>query len=211
VANFDEGKLRLDVDELRNAFAFAQVSGDKIRDFRADRISKIGAGLAPIPRLARSLVILHIVPVSAFESETRLDVGQVCRTFHPNEIHPIFSNRGFTTRINFDGHLAYDWNEAHKAATSYLQVFRSGVMESVSAEVLYGDKIIESLPFEGRLLRESVPSYLRCLKHLGVASPPMLAVTLVGASGYRMTVPDFAIAYAGWSGGTTIDRRSGAT
>jgi hypothetical protein len=199
------GKYALDVDELRNAFAFARVSGDKIRDFRADRISKIGAGLAPIALLARSLVVLHIIPVSALESETRLDVGQVCRTFHPNEIHPIFSNRGFTTRINFDGYLAYDWSEEHKAAMSYLQVFRNGVVESVSVEVLYGDKIIEALPFEGKLLRESVPSYLRCLKNLGVAAPAVVAVTLVGASGYRMTVPDLAI-LAGLSSGTAIDR-----
>jgi hypothetical protein len=194
------------VDELRNAFAFARVSADKIRDFRADRISKIGAGLAPVPLLARSFVVLHIIPVTAFESETRLDVGQVCRTFHPNEIHPIFSDRGFTTRINFEGHLAYDWSETHKAAASYLQVFRSGVVESASPEFLYGHKIIESLRFEGNLLRESVPSYLRCLKHLGVAAPTVLALTLVGVSGYRVTVPDLAIAYARLSSGTAIDR-----
>jgi predicted HTH transcriptional regulator len=43
------GKYRLDVDELRTLFAVSATSAERIRGFRAERLSNVAAGETPVP------------------------------------------------------------------------------------------------------------------------------------------------------------------
>ena len=61
------GKYEPDVNELRTLFNAGPQLADRIRNFRLDRIAKIAAGQAPVELMNRGSLILHVVPLSAFD------------------------------------------------------------------------------------------------------------------------------------------------
>jgi hypothetical protein len=200
------GKYPLSIEELRAAFAFTETTKERLRDFRLDRLAKIVAGETPVPLAKQPLVVLHVAPLSAFESAKRFDVPTLATLGRPDVLRPIYSAGGMTTRYNFDGYLIFDQVERANPPWSYLQLFRNGILESVNATVLTGRNSIPSLPFEGRLLRETLPKYLAALKLLGVQPPVFLGLTLFGISGYRIEMPGHPYSFA--DKGLPIDRDS---
>ena len=75
------GKFRLDVTELRTAFELLGTTTERIRDFRAERLSRISAG-EEIPALLNEefpKLVLHMIPSSAFNSS--ISVGM--KIFNP--------------------------------------------------------------------------------------------------------------------------------
>jgi len=177
------GKYRLDVDELRSAFAFSQATKEKMRDFRADRLSKIMAGEGPYRMAKGSLAILHVMPLSAFETDRRFDAHELARAL--GHTPPIYRDVIGGTRYNFDGYVALELMSAD-SAVAYLQAFRTGILESVDVSLLYSSGVIPSLPFEGKLLKGHLPRYLLILKQLGVPPPIFFGLSLLGVSGLTM-------------------------
>src|SRR5205823_11553266 len=70
------GKYQLDVMELRTAFELSGTTAERIRDFRAERLSRIGVGEETPASLDEeaSKLVLHIVPFSAFSTSVSLDL-----------------------------------------------------------------------------------------------------------------------------------------
>ena len=144
--------------------------GKNTRDFRAERISQIVVGMTPVKLTSRSraLAVLHVMPLGAFESERRLDARQLMqavRELTPTSrgLQPIYSSRAYTNRYNFEGFLIDDSAEgAEREAFSYLQLFRTGILEAVSAEIFYTDKLIPSARFEGQLLQQECSKLSEC-------------------------------------------------
>jgi hypothetical protein len=182
------GKYQLDVNQLRNAFAFSGAVTDKIRDFRADRVSKIAAGIAPVKLIRAALPVLHVMPLTAFETGQTFAASELVNTFRPGDAFPIYSDNAFAIRINYDGLVVFA-NFANGEASSYLQIFRNGVLESVSAELMYGSAAIHSSRLEGQLVRQSVPSYLKCLQKLQIAPPVFVGLSLIGVANHAMEPP----------------------
>jgi hypothetical protein len=200
------GKYPLNIEELRAAFAFTETTKERLRDFRADRLAKIVAGETPVPLPKQPLVVLHVAPLSAFESAKRFDAASLAKLGRPDSLQPIYSDSAYNYRYNFDGYLTFDKREAAKPAASYLQWFRNGILESVSATVLMTQKSIPSYFFERNLLRFTLPKYLDTLKQLGVLPPVFLGLTLLGISGYRIEMPGHPYSFA--DRGLPIDRDS---
>lgn len=146
------GKYQLDVEQLRNAFAFSGAVTEKNRDFRADRLSKIAAGILPVKLIRGALVVLHVIPLTAFETGQTFAVSELANTFRPGNAFAIYSDNGFAVRSNYDGLVVFA-NFANGEASSYLQIFRKGVLESVSAELMYGGTVTHSSRLEGQLVR----------------------------------------------------------
>lgn len=69
------GKYELDVSELRLAFTLSEQVSDRIRNFRADRIAKVYGYETPVPLLKGGKLLLHIMPLSAFTTQNRIDVS----------------------------------------------------------------------------------------------------------------------------------------
>jgi len=66
------GKFRLDVTELRTAFELLGTTTERIRDFRAERLSRISAG-EEIPALLNEefpKLVLHMIPSSSLSERT---------------------------------------------------------------------------------------------------------------------------------------------
>lgn len=183
------GKYPLNVEELRAAFAFSDTTRERLRDFRAERLSKIVASLTPVKLPTGPSVVLHVIPLSAFESVTRFDASELTRRLDLRLVQPIFTETANNAQVNFDGYLVFEQTKLNEPAWAYAQVFRNGSIETVNASIFYREeKLIPSVEFEGRLLRDSIPRYLTTLKKLGIQPPVFLGLSLLGVLGYAMEV-----------------------
>jgi hypothetical protein len=132
-----------------------------------------------------------------------IDIGARNQSRHMTDFHrsivvtPFFAYR----------YLVYDAPfELNQGGSScYLQFFRTGVLESASAALLYGSKLIPSAVFEGRLLLRDIPTYINILNKLGASPPIFLGLTLLGVSGYSMHVPP-ALSFSGLGPAAAFDR-----
>jgi hypothetical protein len=178
------GKYELDIPEIRGAFGLSDTTMEKIRGFRAARLSQIVAGEMPVPMQAGPKLILHIVPLSAYDLTVRLDAAAFAK-HSPQEI-------GWRPSHNFDGFLISEHADA--IAMTYLQLFRNGAMELVDdqwfQQLAEPGKNVHRLinsRYETDLL-ERIPRYLNSLKALGVAPPFVLMLSLIGVTQFTMQI-----------------------
>jgi Putative DNA-binding domain len=179
------GKYEPDVNELRVLFNAGALLAEKVRNFRLDRIAKIAAGEAPVQLMNRGSVVLHIVPLSAFDvTSTILPLGQIERSY--NTFVPMGSRTASGARINFDGILKTS-NADEQAAQhrAYVQLYRNGIIETVDSSVIArasGGPIITGL--DDNLISETIRS-LKDLARVGVEPPYALLVSLFDVAGAR--------------------------
>lgn len=177
------GKYELDVTELRIAFNLSGTSVERIRSFRQDRISRIFANETPVPFKEGAKIILHLIPITAFDPSQQLDVQEIAS--HQQKLMPMIWSL-CSHRYNLDGFLTYSAGNSTRTH-SYVQTFRNGIIEAVDGTLLEEGQIIPASSYEEELIK-SVPSYLSVLKALNVALPVFVFVTLVGVKGYSMPV-----------------------
>lgn len=123
------GKYPMDVSEIRSAFLLSEAAGERIRQFRVDRISLIGADETPVALDPFPKIVLHLVPSSFPDFQFQIDLGQA-KTLYMKSLGTMGLGR---FRYNFDGWLGYD---GEPKAFSYVQLFRSGTVETVDASSL---------------------------------------------------------------------------
>jgi hypothetical protein len=182
------GKYEPDVNELRVLFNAGPLLAERIRDFRLNRIAKIAAGDAPVELMDRGTIVLHIVPLSAFDvTSTILPLFEIERDF--TKFAPIGSLTASGARINFEG-VVKTSNADQKAAEhrAYVQLYRNGIVETVDSTVTArssGTPIISGL--DDVLIQEIMRS-LNDLATVGVEPPYALLVSLLGVTGTRFYV-----------------------
>lgn len=191
------GKFSMDVSQLRAAFSEAEVGGKRIRDFRLDRLAKIASEQTPCPLDPGPRTVLHLVPLSEDPAYPRFDLGGLGNS---GDINPIHGGRD-GSRINFDGLYSFSSNGA--ANGGYCQVFRSGAIEAVDADMFArGDrKQIPIFPVEEEIIR-ALSRYLRVQSAIGAECPIAVMLSLIGVRGYEMALP---LSYLS-TGSTSIDR-----
>jgi len=180
------GKYPLDVAELRVAFNLSEATTERIRKFRENRISKIFASETPVPFYDTGKIVLHLIPIISFNPAQGYDIGKIVSC--PDDMAPIPIHSSFSchSRYNFDGFLTYISGKDGKSH-SYVQLFRSGIIEAVVSLELHGGKLlIAGNVYEGELV-ESLPHYLSVLKVLNVELPVFIFLTLLGVKGYSMS------------------------
>ena len=129
------GKYEPDVNELRKLFSAGPQLADRIRNFRLDRIAKIAAGEAPVQLMNRGSLIVHIIPLSAFDVNSSLPLRQIQQNYR--SFVPMGSSTANGVRINFDGVLKT--SNADQRATqhrAYVQLYRNGIIESVHSSLI---------------------------------------------------------------------------
>jgi len=205
------GKYPLDVQEIRTAFLSSESTTDRLRDFRAERISKIVAGITPAKLQAGLRIVVHVIPLSALDTRQRFDPSALRGIHRPGELQPIYSSTVYNSRFNFDGYLISEqFNDNSTIVAAYLQLFRNGIFESVNTLVHLHPadrKFFPSFEFEGKLL-QSLPQYFAALKKLGMRPPVFLALSLIGISGYSMDIPQPAALGLAYSQGGRIENES---
>ena len=96
------GKYPMDVTELRVAFELTGKNIERIRRFRENRISNIFANEMPMPFYDSAKVVLHLIPIIAFDPAQRYDVQKIAS--HHDKLKPMICS-GWNYRYNLDGFL----------------------------------------------------------------------------------------------------------
>jgi hypothetical protein len=179
------GKYQLDVREIRAAFT---ASGDlraRIAAFHTDRLGKIIANETPVSLPGTPKIILHLLPLTIIDPTIQIDFAPLLND--PNLYEPIKCHN-YVQRFNIDGflsHAAYGSGENNPA---YLQVFRSGAIEAVNADLLDQGSVAKLVPSGSveSAVRDATRRYFGTMEKLGVSLPLILMVTMQGLKGYAL-------------------------
>jgi hypothetical protein len=172
--------MRMDVDELGHAFGSTQSSIDRIRDFRADRLSRLVNNDSPIPMEEQPKVVLHLVPTGAFLLDTKHDVRKAASALNRR------TTWGINYRYNFEGFLAW----LNMPATRYVQVFRHGSLEAAGSDsplLNVREQYVPSFAFEQHFI-STLPELLAVQEELGVSPPILIMLSLIGIENFRLAV-----------------------
>jgi Putative DNA-binding domain len=95
--------------ELREVFGLSASITERMKQFRADRISSLVTDNAPAPLSSRTLMVLHVMPQNAFDTPQSIDLSFLMK--NDVLIWPMHDT-GFSKKLNFDGVLSY-WPGDH--------------------------------------------------------------------------------------------------
>lgn len=180
------GKVRMQVDDLRLAFTLSETLSERVRAFRLDRLGQILSGETPIPMADGAKLVLHLVPLSAFDPAFQYDLRSIGRE-HMSRLSPLYTGIS-GHRHNFDGFLLHSGYDGRSGGCdSYVQIFRSGCIEAVEASLLRGDRqYIPSVTYE-QVVLEALPRYLSILKD-GVPPPVVVMLSFLNVRSFRLSI-----------------------
>jgi hypothetical protein len=181
------GKYPMDYREIRSAFVESTEIGEKLDALRRRRIPRILEGSTPLGLTDKAIVVLHLVPLSSLSFGVSHDVTRAAASMNL-QLAPIGA-KAWNGRYTFDGYLVIA-----SPMTSYVQVFRSGIIEAVNNSLLdvshpdYKNQI-PSIAFEKNVI-DAMQRYLAIQGGLAVALPIFAAITLLRVKGFRMSSYD---------------------
>jgi hypothetical protein len=183
------GKHKLDIGEIRAAFALSDSSRTRLQNFRSERLARITAGETPVALPPNPKTVLHVIPLTVADATAQIDAPGL--TGDPQHFRPL-SGSAWDSRVNFDGAIAYASDGDGALARSYTQVFRNGAIEGVEGVILRreysgGTHLIPSLVLE-RTLIEGLTLYLALLAKLLVEPPYLVGVSLLDVRGHVMAL-----------------------
>ena len=161
-----------------------------IRNFRSERIKKIKKGETPKPldkpnELAK--IVLHIVPMGAFEPSKIFNLSQLCKDF--NTVKPPYSSV-WNGQYSFDGCFTYGHSISNTKGKigSYVQIYHNGIIEVVDLRLLL-DRCIKGQAFRQGLI-QALPVYLSIQKSIGVELPIFVILSMLQVRGYNLAPED---------------------
>jgi len=177
------GVYMLEVDDLRRAFLASETLATRIRSFRNDRIAQIATGEGHMRVESGAKIVLHMIPVSAFELGRKYDLA----SFSVSGIEPI-NAFSWSYRYNYDGLVSFLDDRKTGTIQSYDQLFHNGIIEAVEVDLLSprdDKKRIPSVAFECSIV-QAFDNYIDVLGKLGVDFPVWVALSLLGVKDYWM-------------------------
>lgn len=183
-----KGKYIFDMSEIRSAFAVSEQLPERVRRWRDDRLAKIVGDEAPVPLTSGARLVVHVVPLAAFSSGREVSVETIRRS--GDRFQPLWIGGG-DSRINIDGLLRFaNYRSNPPGMISYCQVFRSGIVEGVTTNIVMergSGPIIPSLDLAQKTV-ESIGQYRGGLVNCDILPPYLVLAALVGAKGARLGV-----------------------
>jgi hypothetical protein len=183
-------KYELDVPQLRSLFLLSETTADRIRNFRTERISLILSEQTPIALAPGPKTVLHVVPFNAFSGGQTFPVSKIFdQNFLP--LSPPGNSGGWSNRHNFDGMVTYSHMGDTLPSPSYLQLFRTGIIETVDTRQIQvtdstkGQITMWGEEFEKHVLG-NVQRYLDVQASLGVTPPVVIMLSLLNVKGAVM-------------------------
>lgn len=178
------GKYQLDVQELKAAFIAHENIAEKIRNFRAERISRILNGETPIAMNEEPKFVLHLIPLASFTQNPQLD-------FSNKFMNGVKSNelmRSLWYKYNFEGFLFHD--AYNNIGTSYIQFYRNGIIEIVNSEyTVNAQKLITWGTYESEYYRY-LEYLISVLDYSEISAPYFIMNSVLNIKGYKFFIPE---------------------
>ncbi|MGQ7890647.1 hypothetical protein [Paenibacillus sp. WC2504] len=158
-----------------------------VRQFWESRIAAIRERKTIIPLVNEldSFLCVHLVP----HQNHNLEVPVLKET--AAQLVPFYTT-GWDYKFNIHGFMTFaKWPDA-ELAHSYVQIYKSGCIESVDNGLLkgvQGKKVIPSRGLEEEVIEHSF-KYISAQKQLGIGTPLSIYITLLNIKGFRLGVQD---------------------
>lgn len=191
------GKFQLDVQEIRQAFLLTDSINERVRNFRLDRLGKIIARETPVPMDEGAKVILHLVPLTTFQTNSSVDLKSAYEDRFKLET---LSGPPNSFRYNLDG-IVSSVSMKEGQPVSYVQIFRNGIMEAVDNYVLRGgpQNYIPHKDFEWGVISTSA-KLLDVQGLMGITTPIIVFLSMTGVKGYSLlTKQELKFRFPGYS------------
>ncbi len=178
------GKHQMDVDEVRAAFVGSEAVAERVRAFRLERLGLVASGGAPVLLPGGASAVLHVLPLSAFDSPAPpavdLETGLRSGLLPPGS--------GGTPRYNFDGIVCE--GRAEGGPEAYAQLFRTGGVEGATVYPFgeEGGRRVIAIDLLEKFMIEALENYLGLQRRLGAGPPTLVMLSLLGVRGYE--IPD---------------------
>ena len=181
----------MDTSELRRAFTGSKSVTEHITNFHHDRVDAIREGKTHVKLLDEPKVICHLIPLESFTS----GVDHVMSAMDNQLVNLplLYSSGGWSPLYTEDGLIVCD-GPYRPPSSVYVQLFRTGVIESVSAcDVTYmfqddpQKNLFLSTYYQQQIIVR-LPKYCEALRNLGTQPPVLLLLTLTGMQGVRIRV-----------------------
>jgi len=184
------GKYRLSVEELRSVILQSETVAERIRQFRMDRIGSVLSETTPVSLAQGPTIIIHVVPLSAFDPQLRLDMASIERLSVSGDpmLSRLITDRGrfsTTSRYNLDGYLTYHRTTNSSISEGYCQIYRSGIFEFIDASLMSLTNGGWSYLVESALIA-AVERCFNLLEKLEVPAPAALMMTLLRAENLQI-------------------------
>jgi hypothetical protein len=118
---------QLDIPEVRALFLRSESQTQRLRDFRAERLTKIATGQTPVPLEPGPKLVVHAIPTQAALGQTYIEPTRY--TKGRQSLPVIGTLPASPVNLNLDG--AYAPIVARGAPPGYTQQFRQGFFEAV--------------------------------------------------------------------------------
>lgn len=204
------GHFQMDVPQLRAAFELSGTITERIRSFRAERLSRINSGEeTPAPLNDQNpKLVLHLIPLNAFSTTISLDFKSLLNDpFKGKLLEPLSFwdiEPHVTMRFNLDGIMRSTKQERNSSETiGYTQVFRNGIIETVDMSLLgifaqntaQNINNVDPMGFNGekyeRKVLATVKRYIDLQKFLGIEPPFFIMLSFLGVKGHKIWHPIF--------------------
>ena len=186
----EASKQRMDIDEIRSSILSSDTLSERIRSFRIDRLGRIKSGDTPIALVEGTKMVMHLVPLNAFEPTARYELAPLLEG-NLAPLSPMYSSLR-ETQHNFDGIIAHDKWAQESSAGSYVQVFRSGIVESVEGRLFTYEGTSLDGDYFDKMLFAALPKYLSIQQKLAINPPILVMLSLLNISGYDLSVSNRA-------------------
>lgn len=179
--------------QLREAFNLRTLAEDRMRAFRAERLTRIKAGRTPRRLKAGAQYAIHILPLVSFAQSTKVELSSL----YTENKHLLYGRMSsLSCYHNLDGLLwasHLDTEQDHK----YVQAFRNGAIESVGfAGILIDERKILPSTLLAEEFRSALAAQLPILLSLGVSGPIAVAVTWLSVGDYEFPTTNYHSTHA---------------
>jgi hypothetical protein len=199
-------KRQLDVPEIRGLFLRSESQGQRVRDFRNERLSRILTSEGT-PNLAPGAVlVMHLVP-----SEAALGLMQVDPLAYVPSLRrgarylPLLARDGAgSPSINLDGALFLRHSGTPGVLPGYAVFFRNGFFEATLVYDSPHKRDSERLNLPSRAYEDAcinlVDGFRAELRHLGISTEMTGMLTLLHANRVRLGLPEMDFGWTGQDG-----------
>jgi hypothetical protein len=172
----------MSVDEIRDSFLASDSLGDRLRSFRETRVTKVYENKTPVVLPKGGRTIMHVIPYSAGSGLNQVPVPLMESLVE--KLQPLIG-MGWDPMYNLDGYVTYSTRRVAPGDyenISYVQVFRTGAIESVAGLLVSereGSPVISGQGTENRLT-QGLANLLSAEQALDMVPPLVVGVTFTG-------------------------------
>ena len=179
-----KGKYPMDIDELRQAFTYADKLNQQIETYKLDRCSAIAANRYSLLRDDYPIFIIQSIPLSAFRNKNILSVKQI-----ELAVSKFKNFNAYYEQIVIDGIMFKDADQKK----SFVHYKTNGILEKCTSryfnpnfngkKFIYGKAFIESVI-------EEMNSMLEYYKRIDISTPIVLSCSIMNGLGYSISEYD---------------------